>query len=376
MLGDAPKGCLLMATPDPTLWPRDPHTEAKHLVLGGYYDAWFPIMLQAPYFSSLTVFEGYSGPGEYDQGEEGSPIVAMRSLLERPELVRLGKPVRFAFLEDRQDRVEHLRGLIASIFGTLPPHVTCEVRRGRCETDGIGLLTDIGAWGHPIFANLDPFDAHVPLAIVQRLAANDASEAFVTFMSGRLVRFATKTDLPQGDEMFGSSDWRQVSTLPTEEKEAFLVERYRQTLVGAGLGKVAGFKLIDEGGRAFWLLYATRHVRGLERMKSAMWKVDPIRGFRFRDPRDTQQGMLDMQWQPDLKPLRQTLLDRLHEVGKVSVDTLRTFTLEETPYRETHTADAVRRLVTDKVIGRDPERGPLTKETLVWPIGAMTESLF
>ena len=35
-----------MAVPESTVWDRDPHAEAKHLVLRGYFDAWYPIMLR------------------------------------------------------------------------------------------------------------------------------------------------------------------------------------------------------------------------------------------------------------------------------------------------------------------------------------------
>lgn len=33
-----------MAIPKETLWPLEPHTLGKHLVLKSYLDAWLPIM--------------------------------------------------------------------------------------------------------------------------------------------------------------------------------------------------------------------------------------------------------------------------------------------------------------------------------------------
>jgi three-Cys-motif partner protein len=355
------------------LWRRDPHTEAKHRILAGYYSAWFPILLHTPHFpGGVTVFEGFAGPGEYDRGEEGSPIIALRAYLGRPQLVASRKPVRFAFLEQRKDRADHLRGLVGRLFGELPPHVTCEVRDGQCEDEGTALLTDVGAWGHPIFANLDPFDAYVPLQLVRRLAQNDASEVLVTFMSDRLRRFARVESLPQGDAMFGSPAWRRIQHQPSPEaKEAFLVNAYRGTLEDSGLDKVAGFKLIDEGGRAFWLVYATKHRRGLERMKAAMWKVDPIRGFRFRDPRDPTQGELfddPRTWQPDLRPLRRQLVDHLQSEGRVSVRALRDFALLETSYRPPHATQVISELVRSGQVGRRPETGRVDDKTEVWLI--------
>jgi hypothetical protein len=34
-------------------------------------------------FPRLTVFEGYAGPGVYTKGEDGSPVIAIRGLIER-----------------------------------------------------------------------------------------------------------------------------------------------------------------------------------------------------------------------------------------------------------------------------------------------------
>jgi three-Cys-motif partner protein len=371
-----------VAVPEALLWQRDPHTAAKHAVLENYYDAWFPIMLRTSFVASLTVFEGYAGPGEYlgagtDRGPEGSPMVAMRSLLERPDLVALSKPVRFVFLEDRQDRVDHLNELIRSRLGPLPAHVTAIAVKGRCETDAIGLLTSAGAWGSPIFANLDPFDAYVPLDLVQALGRNGASEAFVTFMSERLIRFASVESLTQGDTMFGTAAWRSVQSLPTADKERYLVESYRSTMATSGLDKLSGFQLLDERGKGFWLLHGTGHKKGVQKMKDAMWSVDPISGYRFRDPRPTLQQSFDFSdsWKPDLRPLKHAVSDFLEREGRVSIESVREFTLLETAYKESHASDVLKELIRDGLVGRDPKSGPYANAE-VWPIAPDPPTLF
>lgn len=114
-----------------TVWDRDPHTEAKHLVLRGYFDAWYPAMLRT--FPRLTVLEGYSGPGVYAKGEDGSPEIALRSLAERPELLDNGRAVRFVFIEERRDRFEKLQDVIDREFPTLPKGVQVEFHHESCE---------------------------------------------------------------------------------------------------------------------------------------------------------------------------------------------------------------------------------------------------
>ena len=64
-----------------------PHTVAKHLLLKRYLDAWFPIL--GRYNNRINYIDGFAGPGEYEGGEDGSPLLAIeaaRSHVERKTL--------------------------------------------------------------------------------------------------------------------------------------------------------------------------------------------------------------------------------------------------------------------------------------------------
>ena len=52
----------------------------KHRVLRHYLNAWFPIL--ARFNKQILFIDGFSGPGEYEGGEEGSPLIALRTLRE------------------------------------------------------------------------------------------------------------------------------------------------------------------------------------------------------------------------------------------------------------------------------------------------------
>ena len=58
-----------------TVWPLDPHTAAKHAILRRYLDAWIPIMSR--YHGRVLYIDGFAGPGIYEHGEPGSPLIAL-----------------------------------------------------------------------------------------------------------------------------------------------------------------------------------------------------------------------------------------------------------------------------------------------------------
>src|SRR3977135_98226 len=108
---------------DPVLWPLDDHTRAKHRVLAAYLAAWLPVMgQQTKKFRSskdppkLLVVDGFSGPGRYETGEDGSPLIMLKTLLEHDAFERMGEvEFLFLFIEHDKRRVEHLEGELEAL---------------------------------------------------------------------------------------------------------------------------------------------------------------------------------------------------------------------------------------------------------------------
>jgi hypothetical protein len=79
----------------------------------------------------------------------------------------------------------------------------------------------------------------------------------------------------------------------------------------------------------------------MEKMKDAMWRVDPLTGSRFRDPRDPNQMQLELsEGDPNLSLLSQQILGEL-ESGPKSMADLQNFALLETVYKKVHAKKAV-----------------------------------
>jgi hypothetical protein len=102
-------------------------------------------------------------------------------------------------------------------------------------------------------------------------------------------------------------------------------------------------------------------------MKDSMWKIDPVAGVQFRDPRDPDQGVLDFgAVEPDLASLIRQLKPLLRAAPQgLTVEELRDFTLFETAFRPPHTTAVVRTLLERGELGRDPEKGQLSGKVRV-----------
>jgi three-Cys-motif partner protein len=364
-----------MPTPREVLWKRDPHTEAKHRVYRAYFNAWFPILLQSRLTrdgAGVTYAEGFSGPGEYEDRSQGSPLIALRSALNCLAPPSPSRPARFLLLEENPARVDHLRHLLEKELGTLDPvelhhrGLVVDPRQGQCGKDLPALLDEHRAWGKPMLVVLDTWGSAVDFALLQRIGNSKAAEAVVTIQPSQFFRFAADPD-HYGDRVFGPVVWRDVQREHSNEKADYIRTQYRRVLNEAGFRYVLDFQLADEKSNLLYLVYGTNAERGVEKMKEAIWAVDPYHGVGYRDPRDPDQETLAIEPIPQTAALRRLLVEHLatlpHE--RATVDALRQFVLLDTIYKPSQTLRAVKRLIEDGTLARVNPTGQLNGASLV-----------
>ena len=130
-----------LPTPSGVIWDRDPHTAAKHQILKGYLDAWFPIIASSWKSTGLTYVDAFAGPGEYLDGSFGSPIIAARAAFVS-QVTKHGARINLVFVEKNRERFDHLTRLLdeqrLSQRSVVPVH-------GDCETALVPVLDELKA---------------------------------------------------------------------------------------------------------------------------------------------------------------------------------------------------------------------------------------
>ena len=281
--------------------------------------------------------DGFAGPGLYSEGEDGSPVIALRVALEQEDHIE--GTIRFVFVERDDERAGILQEIADSF--DVPKNFQIEISRGESfETAFERILESYrGRQLPPTFAFIDPFGwSGVPFSVIREIMRNPSCEVLVNFMYEEINRFLGHPDQePNFDSFFGTDEWREGLRLRDPRiRNRFLHDLYyRQMRQSAGAEYVRSFEMRNERDVVdYYLFHATNNILGLSRMKAAMWNVDESGEFRFSDATDPNQAVL-FENEPRIELLQRQLLG--HFGGRdASVEEIEHFVLAETAFRETH----------------------------------------
>lgn len=318
-----------------TLWHLEPHTKAKHEILRRYLQAWFPIM--SSWNGRILYIDGFAGPGEYLEGEPGSPVIAINTAKEHT--LKLNAELVFRFIESQEDRCEHLEEVLLKI--ELPDNIKYRVKCSKFNESLTSLFDELDEQGKriaPTFAFIDPFGySDTPFHVIERIMKNKRCEVLITFMSGFLNRF--KSDSHKGEAfnlLFGTTEWREIILDPdSDERSEKKIVGFYQNRLEAVAEYVRTFEMINKFNQPIYhLIFGTNSIKGLKEMKRAMWRVDETGMFSFSDRTDPRQTTL-IKSEPDYQQLKRSIVNKF-KGNAVSIGEIEHFVVVETPFRETH----------------------------------------
>lgn len=166
---------------------------------------------------------------------------------------------------------------------------------------------------------------YVPLLFINRFLSREGQENAVT-------------------ALFGTDRWKEARDLRGEERLRFLHDLFESQLKSVcGLKYVRSFEIVTaHRNSGYHLFFGTKHELGLEKMKEAMWKIDPHEGQRFADSTSLNQMTL-FEPEPDTEPLARAMADWFGS-GIFSVDEAERYALTQTPYLPSHVRRTLRPL--------------------------------
>ena len=327
-----------MSKPLGTVWPLEQHTAKKHEILRRYFEAWLPIMSSRN--GRVLYIDGFAGPGKYSQGEDGSPLIILKAA--RDHTYKVEAELMCLFVEADTDRYEHLKSVLAETSPSLPKNVAFEAICGTFDEHLAQVFDELQKQKEqiaPTLAFIDPFGfTHTPFSTVAKILENKQCEVLVNFMYEEVNRFLS---LPNHsgdyDRLFGTREWREALGKPTPDtRRRFLHDLYLKQL--KTVAKYArSFEMLNQGNRTdYFLFFASNNLRGLEKMKESMWRVDPDGQFQFSDfTTDVSDQLLLFKNEPDYDTLRSMIRSRFGG-REVEIVQLGDWVISETPFLRTH----------------------------------------
>jgi three-Cys-motif partner protein len=268
---------------------------AKIEIVRRYVYLWFSILANHS-DKRLVYIDGFAGPGEYTNSDEGSPVAALLAAKQAPERPGSGlksKECCFLFVEKRKEFADHLHHLISKI--AWPSQFKWAVEEGTFEQRVGGILEQIQKDRQqlaPTFAFIDPFGATgLPFKVVADILSYRSCEVLINLDSDGIGRLVTAQNIERNrahlDQIFGDAAWSSelASKLPMRELTSRILAMYKRRLPSLpGVKYVFAFAMnTRESQLNYHLVFASQHPLGLEKMKEAMKVVDKSGTYSFSD---------------------------------------------------------------------------------------------
>lgn len=258
------------------LWRIDPHTTIKHLVYRHYLGCWMGKVLQK--FPEAAIIDGFAGPGEYECGADGSPIIVAKMFLDHHSSAKL-KHLHLVAQEERSDRVQHLVRQVVLL--RVDPRLHIDVREPASFPVVLTTLTAVAHRDNerrPVLWILDPYNWEpVPATVVDACLRGPRDEVMLTFFVDEVYRFmnspAHETAITR---YLGTDEWKELRTVSHEGMcKSALIDLYCRRLRD-GSGVLTGQFSIGVKNQTprYAIIFATHSPAGLECWNPVTWRLD------------------------------------------------------------------------------------------------------
>ncbi len=316
----------------------------KHHLIQEYLNGWFPKL--GTWAGRIVYLDTHSGRGTHTTGQYGSPIVALRTLLDhsyRSKLLEKSEAV-FVFIEQDADNMRQLRNEIAQL-GPLPRKVNVKTIESDCFS-AIREIIDYHKQPNrdlaPSFVFVDPYGFKIPGEILKELMSFPRVELFINLMWRELDMAIQQPNVFGSilNSIFGGEHWQEEINAESSDDRADqaveLIKRLTKSKWSTYL-RMCG----DNDTTRYVLLHLTDHDAGRDLMKDCVWKMCPDGRLLVRKNDNPAQGFL-IAPDADFTPLREWVVAHLRikprRWDELAID------LRSEIWREVHLNDVIREL--------------------------------
>jgi three-Cys-motif partner protein len=215
----------------------------------------------AKYNRRVMYYDAFAGPGEYEGGEPGSPMIALRTLVDHDSFATM-RGTEFFFLFNEQDAAcaEHLDGLVAELRESRKPwpaNVNVAITSATFIELTTGMLDHLDSRNlqlAPTFAFVDPVGVKAtPMSVLRRLTDYPKGELLVYFAHDFMTRFRTAGNVDRAlTDLFGTEEYKDTPLLPAPQRSQYVHDLYKRQLHDVcKFPYIQSFAMYDNRGKRF-----------------------------------------------------------------------------------------------------------------------------
>lgn len=263
-----------------------PWTELKLGCIKSYLGAYSNILHYAG-FKEYYFIDAFAGWGWCRRREDkklvhGSPLIALN----------INPPfTKYFFVELDSNKVLKLEEIRKEY-----PELDIRIEEGDCNTKIKSILQDIKT-SIPFIALLDPQAGDLFWDTIREISQKNKAEVLINFPFGMAVNRSmpltdgstiTKDDKIRLDKIFGDENWIKIylerknkKITPTIARKKYL-DLYLGNLLSIGFRYYAVKNIKNSmGNHLYYLIFGTKNIRGLEKMKDVLVKDEAERNTLF-----------------------------------------------------------------------------------------------
>lgn len=262
------------------------HSEAKVRLLGEYLKRYLNIICNDGYTKRIKIYDLFCGDGLYENGGEGSPLVALRQIKDI-HFVNVAKSVNIPkidchFNDIDSNKVERVKQAIKDKNLYYPEFGEIEYATNDYQVEYNHLLTilpKLKPLSQKAFIFIDPYEyKHIKTSQIKNLMLKGNTEVLLWLPTQFMYRFSNN-GTPEAlkdfiDELELFKSWKpsnNVWNFVHQLKDGF------QAFLGDKLF-VDTFTIQKDVSTVFCLFFFTSHIKGFEKMLEAKWEIDTEQG--------------------------------------------------------------------------------------------------
>ncbi|MFA6436855.1 MAG: three-Cys-motif partner protein TcmP [Candidatus Paceibacterota bacterium] len=262
-------------------------TELKLEYIRKYLGAYSNILNFAG-FKEYCFIDAFAGSGlcktkKTKETKKGSTLISLS--IEPPF-------TKYFFIELDQNKCDCLKNIVSGDFSKR----NVVIKNGDCNKEIDSILKQFNE-NTPFMALLDPQAGDLYWDTIRKIGERSKAEALINFPFGmaisRYMPLEEKKEINMEmenkiDLIFGCKDWKNVyrerkknRISPRVAREKYL-DIYLTNLISIGFKYYAVKNIKNSiGNHIYYLIYATKNLRGLEKMKDEFVKKEPTRNTLF-----------------------------------------------------------------------------------------------